>query len=237
MAEDKEPRVPSFPAGVYRAFADGESVSIGCDEGKQTEQICVRIRVSDKDPHIECLGMSILWYGNDANQEAIEITVKALKCMGWDGVSPIGTAHGCLAGLGGVEFMLTVQHQTWGGKTRAKAVYLNPIAGRFEFGKPIDDTRLARLNDRFFRHMGATAPQQRAATPPRAQEPKSAHRPEHRTYAAEPPPTKTANRPLVSDEDRLRAIDRGEEPPRAVPHEDDRDESGYDNRTDDDGAF
>lgn len=213
-----ESRVPSFPEGTFRAYAEYDSVSFGTSDG-QSEQIAVRLRVSDKDPHREVVGMSILWFGNFLNQQAMDISARALQAMGWDGVSPIGTEVGHLAGLGGDnEVEIVVRHEEYNGKISAKVKFVNVIAGAFAFKKPLDATGLAKLNGRVMRHLGATAPRQAV---PRAAQPPSAHKPEHRRYAVDPGtppgvpvgahPASGGYNPPVSDEERARAIDRGDD--------------------------
>lgn len=241
MAENKG---PSFPEGTFRALADWQSVSMGTAEDGQNEQISVRLRVSENDPHDSAVGMSILWFGNFSNQKAIEITTNALKAMGWDGTSPIGEPdgkNGCLTGLGGTEVEMVVRHDEYNGKVSAKVRFVNAIAGKFGFKRPLAAGQLDKLNERVMRHLGATAPRQAARA-----ESTSAHRPQHRRYDVDPkaPPTAAigprASAPLateqarpVSDEDRLRAIDRGEDtkpPP-------DEDGGGYGGGSDDDIPF
>lgn len=221
MANDKA--APSFPAGTYRGFAEWQSATFGWNAENTNEVVSVRLRVNDeKRPDVH--GMSIVWFGNFANQQAIDISSQSLKAMGWDGKSPLGTPdgkNGCLAGLGGAEVEFSVKHDVYKGKTRAKVGFVNAIGAGFEFNEPLDAKALDKLNQRVRRHLGATDPRPaRPATQP------SAHQPQHRSYEVDPskPATEPVRGPERPDPDvaRARAIDAGaEEPPEEEDNGDD----------------
>lgn len=209
MSEEKETKVPSFPAGTFRARADWQSVSHGWSGGDSpTEQLSIRIMALDEWPDVR--GKSLLWFGNFSSQIAMDISIKALIVMGWDGKSkiakPDGT-NGALVGVGGVDFEIVVRHETYGGKTRAKIAFVNAIGAGFEFKKPLDDKSLGSLNDRVRRHMAATAPGE-TRTP-------SATRPAVPAQSSATDRTGTPQRRAdpLTDEARARMIDRGHEPP------------------------
>lgn len=202
-----EEKAPSFPAGTFTFRADWQSVSHGLSAGESpTEQISIRLVVLDEYPDVR--GKSILWFGNFSSQMAMDITIKALVVMGWDGKSRIGKPdgeNGFLAGLGGTEFEAVIRHETYRGKTRAKVAFVNAKGAGFDFKEPLSGGALDKLNERVRRHMASTGPREAGPPPPVG-------------GRATPPPTSGGYRPRIeppmSDEQRARMIDQGrEEPP------------------------
>lgn len=215
--EESEERAPSFPAGTFNFYADWKSVTCGMSGGSNpSEQISVRIVVVDEYPDVR--GKSILWFGNFSSQKAMDITLKALRAMGWDGKSRIGKpdgTNGMLTGLGGTEFEGVVRHETYQSKTRAKVAFVNEKSAGFAFKEPLVASALDRLNDRVKRHMASTAPREErpAALPPGARPPPQPNTGPARASAALPTGGYQRRDQSMSDEERLRAIDRGQEPP------------------------
>jgi hypothetical protein len=202
MAETKQ--IKGISDGAYVAQPDGNSVVMGLSEDKQTEMISVRVILDD--------GRRLTWRGNFKNQQAIDITVAALVTMGWDQRSRIGMGPDDLRGLGSVKVEIVVSNETYDGKTMPKVAFVNPLGGMQFKGGAIGQSALDKLNERVFRQMSATAPKQAPAKPHEHLQAQPTAR------QAAPPQQWNPTGAILSDEDRARAIDRGEDtPPRPAP--------------------
>lgn len=102
--------------GRYRARAKewglGESST-----GK--EQVAVAFEFTDS----EYIGQGLTWYGY-FTESALDITVRALRTMGWSGTDLLE-----LSGLDTNEVELVVENEEYNGRTSAKVQFVNPIGG------------------------------------------------------------------------------------------------------------
>lgn len=201
------------PYGQFKGYADSETVSFGWSKDKTSR-------------HIQCIlvlegGRRIEWRGNLTDQTGRDITVGCLQTMGWDGASPLGTGDGELVGFGGPDHpvLVTIGPHTYRDKTFPQVERIDPPYGRAPAGGYLSGDEMRRLNEDIRRHMGATAPR---TAPKPANAPKQAP-PAARTAAPPvtgPEPARGVMGAILSDEERMRLIDQGAEPPqRPAPQE------------------
>jgi len=127
--------------GIYRARALAENRTTGEAENGNP-LLSIPMRIVEECPS---RGAIVPWQGNFANDQAVEITTKALRAMGWDGVD-----IEALAGVGTVDCDITVEHESYvarDGQPRvsAKVKFVSRI-GR-DFKNPLTDAGRKRMRD------------------------------------------------------------------------------------------
>jgi hypothetical protein len=102
-----------IPAGKFRAIADGRPMLQETKSGKA--YVAVDFRLLDG----ESAGETIGWSGWLTSDKAEARTLKALRTCGWKGDD--------LSDLGELdqEVSITVEHEEWEGKVRAKVAWVN----------------------------------------------------------------------------------------------------------------
>lgn len=101
-----------IPAGVYRARATDAQLG---QTNSGSEQVAIAFQVLT----LGFENQRLAYYGQ-FGEKSLEITVKALRACGWQGLD--------LADLSGVsanEVNLVVEHETYEGKTRARVKWVN----------------------------------------------------------------------------------------------------------------
>lgn len=101
-----------IPAGTYRARATEAQLGT-TDTGK--EQVAISFQLLT--PGFE--GQHLPYYGF-FTEKALEVTVKALRACGWQGVDLSD-----LSGIDANEVNLVVEHEEYNGVTRAKVRWVN----------------------------------------------------------------------------------------------------------------
>jgi hypothetical protein len=111
-----------IPAGRY--IARPVSVGLVDPKGDGRQQVLIEFEIKD--------GRIVDYYGSINEQErngvsALQITVEALRALGWEGKN-----------IGAIDFpkdaegLITIAHETWGGRLRDKVVNIaRPALDRF----------------------------------------------------------------------------------------------------------
>lgn len=118
-------------AGTYRAFAKAAELGF---TSKGNPQIAVSLALINNED--EPTGETITWFGffTDATKER---TIESLRYCGW-----IGNDLSDLKGIGTLPVDVVIEHDTYEGKTRAKAQWINrPGGGVFKMEKPMDEAQ------------------------------------------------------------------------------------------------
>lgn len=151
-------------AGTYTARALPHTAELIESEGKGTPGVKIVMQLEG--------GGSLTWTGW-LTGGATEITVKALRAMGWQGddLSDLST-------VGSVDCELVVEEEEYNGKWYPKIKFVNVPGGGAKFGAPMDAAKkrafAARMRGEVMAVAGgraspkapAASPPQRAASPP-----------------------------------------------------------------------
>jgi hypothetical protein len=106
-------------AGRWRAR--GCEAALGTAQSSGNTQVGVDLEILEGPS----TGGHITWYGYFSDA-AFEITMKALRCLGWEGIDLTD-----LSGIGRNEVLLTVDHEAdeQTGEIRVRAQWINPLGG------------------------------------------------------------------------------------------------------------
>jgi hypothetical protein len=126
-------------AGKHRARAIQGSMKFGTAT-TGTEQVALTFEFLDE----RLLGQEITWFGNFANEQGEEITLKALQATGW------ATDDLCdQTGIGDVEVQLVIEIERDNeGKDRAKVKWVNKAGGSFAFKDAMSEGKVMSLAER-----------------------------------------------------------------------------------------
>lgn len=108
-----------FPAGRYLA----RPVLWMLTETKSgAEQYAVELEVTSPDEALA--GQHLTWFGGFSSDKATEITVKALRVLGWTGDDLDAVALAT-----DKDVSITVEHEEYQGKTQVRVRWINPLGG------------------------------------------------------------------------------------------------------------
>lgn len=118
--------------GTYRARAVGpEEVRFGMSNSGN-EQVSVLFELIDES----VAGQRMTWFGSFASDKATEITIKALRNCGWDGVDMMDMTG---INTGEVDLVVVCEADEQG-TNRTKIKWVNkPGDGRVDFKNPMSD--------------------------------------------------------------------------------------------------
>lgn len=138
------------PAGYYRAVAvpvsvDGRELSVqfGRSKLKGTPQVAVLFAILDDGPH---KGRRLTWMGY-FTEDAVDRTVDALRYCGFKGDELAALPTQKLD----QEVSITVEHEEYDGKTRAKIAWVNAAGGGggMKMANPMNEGDLRRFSAQF----------------------------------------------------------------------------------------
>lgn len=121
----------SIQPGKYKARCTGEQdVQFGY-AGTNSEQVALVFRITEG----EHAGYETTWFGNFGSEDAITLTLKALRACGWQGDNITD-----LKGIDSqdVELVFVEEVSQQDGKTYVRAKYVNKPGGRVEMKKTMD---------------------------------------------------------------------------------------------------
>jgi hypothetical protein len=123
--------------GYYRAVAvpvtiDGETLwaQLGRSKEKQTPQVSIMFAILDEGPY---KGRRIGWMGF-FTEASVDRTVESLRLCGFKGDELADLPRQALD----QEVSVTVEHDEWEGKKRAKVAWVNAPGGGMKMANPMD---------------------------------------------------------------------------------------------------
>lgn len=129
--------------GKYRAVVEASCINM-TSTGK--DQLCVTFRILPDNNHAGESIMAYLYF----TDKALDKTRESLTTLGWDPAGngwDVGQLHE-RSTLVGNEAMITVEHETYDGTTRARIAWINPPSGGFEMPNRLDDSGLSSLTNK-----------------------------------------------------------------------------------------
>ena len=138
--QKREPSVPHLPIGAIKAKAI--DLTLGMTEKEDKEQLGVQFQITADGEHCGKMVSTYLFFTGPT----IDVTLKAMRAMGWKGVDPTD-----LSGMD-KEVLIVIEHEVDeknGGK-RARVRWVNAIG--VAMNKPLQGSRLSEFRARVGAH-------------------------------------------------------------------------------------
>lgn len=153
-----------IPAGRYTAKPNNWMLS---ESAGGSERFAVEFEITQPG---EFCGQQITWDSGFSSDKAVEMTVKALRVMGWQGDD---FEH---VELSRDPVQVVVEHHEWEGNTYARVKFVNPLSG-LSSRKELDPAKRASFAERMRARVALIDQRIGTPTPPPARPKATGSRP------------------------------------------------------------